>query len=104
MYPAKPSPTAHSRSARQQRNRSSSNGRTAWLALQPEAEAFAELVEALAFWEEENGWSVLTQHESAENRLSKGLDVLTDPADVAAWIVVARPAAGARWVRGGLLG
>lgn len=62
-------------------------GRTASLTLRPEQEAFAEPVpdEALAFWDEKNGWSLLARR----SRISKGLAVLPDPADVAAWVVVA---------------
>ena len=66
-------------------------GRTARLTLRPELEAFAEPVpaEAVAFWDEENGWSLQAGPQPEGGQVSKGLAVLPDPADVAAWVVVA---------------
>ncbi len=67
------------------------HGRTAWLRLQPEQETFAEPVpaEAHVLWDEGQGWSLRTRPGLPDNLISKGLDVLPDPADVAAWVVVA---------------
>lgn len=66
-------------------------GRTARLTLRPDQEAFAEPVpdEALALWDEVHGWSLLASPQPAGCRISKGLAVLPDPADVAAWVAVA---------------
>jgi hypothetical protein len=44
--------------------------------------------EAQAFWDEENGWS-LARRGPLGSRISKGLDVLPEPDDVATWVVVA---------------
>jgi hypothetical protein len=70
---------------------SADSGRTASLTLRPDREAFAEAVpaEALAFWDEEDGWSLLVRPQPAGSRVSKGLAVLPGPADVAAWVEVA---------------
>lgn len=40
-------------------------------------------------WNEEDGWSVLAQGESEAGCVYKGLGVVPDPEDVAAWVVVA---------------
>jgi hypothetical protein len=66
-------------------------GRTAQLTLRPDQDAFAEPVpsQAVAFWDEENGWSLQVSPQPEGGRISKGLAVLPDPADVAAWVVVA---------------
>lgn len=65
--------------------------REAELTLRPEHGAFAETspAEALAFWDERAGWSLSVRREAIDFRVSKGLDVLPDPGDVAAWVVVA---------------
>lgn len=67
------------------------HGRTAWLAVRPEQEMFAERVpaEAHVWWDERNGWSLRTLSGPLENLISKGLDVLPGPEDVAAWVLVA---------------
>lgn len=65
--------------------------RTAWLTVRPEQETFAEPVpaEAHVLWDERNGWSLRTLSGPLENLISKGLDVLPGPDNVAAWVVVA---------------
>jgi hypothetical protein len=70
---------------------SADTGRTAWLTLRPEQEAFAEPVpsEALARWDEGKGWSLRLRPEQPGAWISKGIAVLPDPVDVAAWVVVA---------------
>lgn len=40
-------------------------------------------------WNEEDGWSILVDGESAAVGVYKGLGVVPDPEDVAAWAVVA---------------
>ena len=64
--------------------------REATLILRPDDAAFAERVrgEASASWDEDNGWSLLVDHESLASRVHKGLGVAPDPEDVAAWAVV----------------
>jgi hypothetical protein len=64
--------------------------REATLVLRPDAGAFVERVpqEASASWDEDNGWSVLVRQDSLVNRVYKGLEVLPEPEDVAAWVVV----------------
>lgn len=64
--------------------------REATLTLRPDDAAFAERLpgEASASWDEDNGWSLLVHHESLASRVHKGLDVVPDPEDVAAWAVV----------------
>jgi hypothetical protein len=64
--------------------------REAVLALWPDSEAFAERVPEAASvsWDEDNGWSVLVRDRSLASRVHKGLTVLPDPEDVAAWVVV----------------
>ena len=64
--------------------------REATMALRPDQSAFADRVpaEASASWDEDNGWSLLVRHESMGSYVHKGLDVLPDPQDVAAWAVV----------------
>jgi hypothetical protein len=64
--------------------------REAALALRPDESAFAERVpgEASASWDEDNGWSLLVRDGSVANQVHKGLGVLPDPDDVAAWAVV----------------
>lgn len=65
--------------------------REAALTLRPDSEAFAERVPevASASWDEDNGWSILLRDGSPTIRMHKGLSVLPDPEDVAAWVVVA---------------
>jgi len=64
--------------------------REATLVLRPDAEVYLERVpeEASASWDEDNGWSVLVRQGSLVNQVCKGLGVLPDPEDVAAWVVV----------------
>jgi hypothetical protein len=64
--------------------------REATLTLRPDEDAFAERLprEASASWDEDNGWSMLVCHESITSHVHKGLDVVPDPEDVAAWAVV----------------
>jgi hypothetical protein len=80
--------------------------RQAELVLRADQDAFAEPVpgQASAFWDEENGWSLLVQHKTIGSRISKGLDVLPDPDDVAAWVVVtlAHPELTPSYERGAL--
>ena len=66
---------------------SAGHGRAASLTLRPEQEAFAEPVpdNAVALWDEEHGWSLTARG----SRITKGLAVVPDPADVAAWVTVA---------------
>ena len=65
--------------------------RKARLMLRPEQDAFAEagLAPARAAWDEGHGWSLSAWRESISYQISKGLDVVPDPDDVAAWVVVA---------------
>lgn len=68
--------------------------RSAELHIRPAAGAFAAPVPAEAFlrWDEENGWSLGLRRDLATgvvlNPVHKGLGVLPDPEDVAAWAVV----------------
>ena len=68
--------------------------REAVLLLHPERAAFAEPVTGEAFldWDEENGWSLTTRPDpgmlGGAIPVFKGLTVLPDPEDVAAWVVV----------------
>ena len=67
------------------------NGRReATLVLRPDDTAFAEQVppEASAIWDEDNGWSLLMRHGPLANHVHKGLGVVPDAEDVAAWAVV----------------
>jgi hypothetical protein len=59
------------------------------LLLRPDEAAFAEQVpgQARASWDEDNGWSLLVRHESMSSDVRKGLGVVPDPEDVAAWAV-----------------
>ena len=69
---------------------SSSGGRReARLLLRLDEGTFAERVpgEASATWDEDNGWSMLVQRKSLASRVHKGLGVVPDPEDVAAWAV-----------------
>lgn len=43
---------------------------------------------ATASWDEENGWSLLLAGDAVAARVHKGLSVVPDPEDVAAWAVV----------------
>jgi Family of unknown function (DUF6292) len=63
--------------------------REAALLLRPDEAAFAERVpgQARVVWDEDNGWSLLVRHESVASDVRKGLGVVPDPADVAAWAV-----------------
>jgi hypothetical protein len=58
--------------------------------LRPDEDAFAEQVPELASvsWDEENGWSLSVSNESLTGQVHKGLDVVPEPEDVAAWVVV----------------
>jgi uncharacterized protein DUF6292 len=68
--------------------------REAVLLLHPERAAFAEPVtgDASLAWDEENGWSLTTRPDPGmlgeTMPMFKGLTVLPDPEDVAAWVVV----------------
>ena len=64
--------------------------REATMMLYPNEVAFAERVpgEASASWDEDNGWSLLVHSGSTASRVYKGLSVVPDPEDVAAWAVV----------------
>lgn len=64
--------------------------REASLMLRPDIGAFAEQIpgRATASWDEENGWSLLMAGDAVAARVHKGLSVLPDPEDVAAWAVV----------------
>jgi Family of unknown function (DUF6292) len=68
--------------------------REARLLLRPDQEAFTEPVpaEAALGWDEENGWSLIISADPdvpvAPAPFYKGLSVLPDPEDVAAWVVV----------------
>jgi hypothetical protein len=71
--------------------RTSGDGRReASLALRPDEDAFTERVpgEATASWDEDNGWSLHLAEGSPAAQVHKGLSVLPDPEDVAAWAVV----------------
>src|SRR5260221_3012825 len=63
--------------------------REATLLLRPDETAFAQPVpgEASAGWDEDNGWSLLVRRESLASHVHKGLGVVPDPEDVAAWAV-----------------
>jgi hypothetical protein len=52
--------------------------------------AFAEPVPGMASmsWDEENGWSLSVRRGSLTSQVHKGLDVVPDPGDVAAWAAV----------------
>ncbi len=65
--------------------------REAVLRLWPDESAFAWRVagEVRASWDEDDGWSLLVQEESVVSLVYKGMGVLPDPEDVAAWVVVA---------------
>lgn len=54
-------------------------------------DAFAEAgpAPARAAWDEEKGWSLSVRRQSVDYQVSKGLDLVPDPDDVAAWVVVA---------------
>ena len=68
------------------------NGRReATLLLQPDDAAFPMTVpgQVRARWDEEDGWSILVSAELTGRGLYKGLGVVPDPEDVAAWVVVA---------------
>jgi hypothetical protein len=68
--------------------------RNADLRLHPDADAFADPVpaEACLNWDEENGWALGSRRDPATlaliNPVYKGLGVLPDSEDVAAWVVV----------------
>jgi len=69
---------------------SSGGRRQATLLLRPDEAAFAERlpVEASATWDEEDGWSLAVGDVPSASRVHKGLAVVPDPEDVAAWIEV----------------
>jgi hypothetical protein len=64
--------------------------REARLMLRPDESAFAWRLpaEASATWDEDNGWSMLVCHGPLANHVHKGLGVLPDPEDVAAWAMI----------------
>jgi len=64
--------------------------REAMLLLRPDEAAFAERVpaEASAVWDEEDGWSLAVGGAPEASRVHKGLGVVPDPEDVAAWVEV----------------
>lgn len=64
--------------------------REATLVLRPGDTAFDGRVpqEASAIWDEGNGWSLLVRHGPLADHVHKGLGVVPDPEDVAAWAVV----------------
>jgi hypothetical protein len=43
----------------------------------------------MAAWNEENGWSLSVRRQSIDYQVCEGLDVVPDPDDVVAWVVVA---------------
>jgi hypothetical protein len=69
---------------------SSGGRRKATLMLRPDEAAFTERVpaEASATWDEEDGWSLAAGGAPEASRVHKGLGVVPDPEDVAAWIEV----------------
>jgi hypothetical protein len=69
---------------------SADDRREATLTLRPDQIAFADGVpaEASACWDEDDGWSMLVRHQSLGSCVHKGLEVLPDPQDVAAWAAV----------------
>ena len=69
---------------------SSGGRREATLLLRPDEAAFAERVaaEASAVWDEEDGWSLAVGGAPEASRVHKGLGVVPDPEDVAAWVEV----------------
>ena len=64
--------------------------REASLTLRADIGAFAEQIpgRATASWDEENSWSLLVAGDATAARVHKGLSVLPEPEDVAAWAVV----------------
>src|ERR1017187_1704346 len=64
--------------------------REATLQLRPDETAFPLQVppEASASWDEEDGWSLTIDGSPAASRVHKGLGVVPDPDDVAAWVTV----------------
>jgi hypothetical protein len=68
---------------------SADSRREATLTLRPDASAFAAQVpaEASVSWDENNGWSMRVRNGQLANDVCKGLEMLPDPADVAAWAV-----------------
>jgi hypothetical protein len=64
--------------------------REATLMLRPDDSAFAWRLpaEASVTWDENNGWSMLVRQGPLANHVHKGLGVLPDPDDVAAWAVI----------------
>jgi hypothetical protein len=69
---------------------SSGGRRAATLLLRPDEAAFTERVpaEASAAWDEQDGWSLAPGGAPEASRVHKGLGVVPDPEDVAAWIEV----------------
>jgi len=69
---------------------SSGGRREATLLLRPDEAAFDEQVPAAASatWDEEDGWSLAVGAAPEVSRVHKGLGVLPDPEDVAAWVEV----------------
>jgi len=69
---------------------SSGGRREATLLLRPDEAAFAEQVpaEASATWDEDDGWSLAVGGAPEASRVHKGLGVVPDPEDVAAWVEV----------------
>jgi hypothetical protein len=64
--------------------------REATLLLRPDEAAFTKRVpaEASATWDEDDGWSLAVGGAPEASRVHKGLGVVPDPGDVAAWIEV----------------
>ena len=69
---------------------SADDRREAAFTLRPDEAAFAGRIprEASASWDEDNGWSLTAGDERLSAAVHKGLGVLPDPEDVAAWAVV----------------
>lgn len=65
--------------------------RRARLMLRTDQDVFAGAGPAPArvTWDEESGWSLSVRRLSVDYQVSKGLDLVPDPDDVAAWVVVA---------------
>src|ERR1022692_2811111 len=64
--------------------------REATLQLRPDETAFPVQApaEASATWDEEDGWSLTVERGQQASRVHKGLGVVPDPEDVAAWVSV----------------
>jgi len=64
--------------------------REASLNLRADREAFAEHLpdSAMAYWDENNGWSASARRDGMISRVHKGLGALPTPQDVTAWLIV----------------